>query len=96
VLAEHLHENDEEVLPHLVMSDGMRWLVEHRDQETRCQDILSWLENAYMAGDDHERDVIVLSGVTMIPDPGRPGSELRVWLGPALSAVDPWRPTDRP
>ena len=96
MLAEHLHENEGEVLPHLVMPDVVRWLVEHRNQQTRCRDILLWLESAYVAGDDHERGVIVLSGVTMIPDPGLPRSELRSWLGPALSAVDPWRPVDGP
>ena len=92
VLAEHLHDNDGAVLPHLVMSDVVRWLVEHRDQRTRCQAILSWLESAYAAGDDDERNVIGLSGVDMIPDPGTPGSELRSWLGPVLGAIDPWRP----
>lgn len=92
VLEEHLADNDEQVLPHLVMADVMRWLVAHRMDEPRVtRSVLDWLETAYIEGDDNVRDVIAVSGVEMIPDPGQPGAELRKSLGAHLAAVDPWR-----
>ena len=51
--------------------------------------VLNWPEGAYERGDDDVRDVIAISGVEMIPDPGTDGAELRR-LGPHLSSVDPW------
>lgn len=91
VLSEHLQENEGEVLPHLVMSDIIRWLVDHRtDEPDVCRSVLIWLESAYERGDEDERDLIAVSGVEMLPDPGREGSELRMLLGPRLRSVDPW------
>jgi hypothetical protein len=92
VLEEHLADNDDQILPHLVMADVMRWLVAHRWEEPKMiRSVLQWLETAYIAGDENVRDVIAVSGVEMIPDPGRPGSELRKLLGTELALVDPWR-----
>jgi hypothetical protein len=92
LLALHLEENDGQVLPHLVMSDIVRWMVEIRQsQPDVCRDVLAWLEGAYEVGEEYERDVIATSGVEMIPDPGDPGAELRDLLGPHLRSVDPWR-----
>ena len=91
VVDENLADNDE-LLPHLVMADVVRWLVDHRaDQQALVRSVLAWLEAAYEQGDAEVRDVIAVSGVEMIPDPGEPGSELRDQLGALLSAVDPWR-----
>jgi hypothetical protein len=48
VLAEHLVDNDGELLPHLVMADIVRWLVDHLDTDpAACQSILEWLEREY-------------------------------------------------
>jgi hypothetical protein len=92
ILDEHLGDNDGQVLPHLVMADVMRWLVAHRVEEPALiRSVLDWLETAYTDGDDDVRDVIAVSGVEMIPDPGQPGEELRMSLGAHLAAVDPWR-----
>lgn len=91
VLDEHLQDHDGEVLAHLLLSDVVRWLVGHRDEPVRCQKVWSWLEDAYSHGDDDEKDLVAVSGVEMIPDPGQPGSEMRAMLGPALRKVDPWR-----
>lgn len=93
VLEEQLADNDDQVLPHLVMADVVRWLVVHRAaQPGLVRSVFHWLEDAYLEGNSDVRDVIAVSGVEMIPDPGQPGSELRAMLGPQLSAVDPWRP----
>lgn len=92
VLQEHLDDNDGEVLPHLLMADIIRWLVAQRTIDPMgVRSIIDWLESAYSRGDDEIRDLIAVSGVEMIPDPGEPGAELRALLGPHLSAVDPWR-----
>jgi hypothetical protein len=92
LLEEHLADNDGELLPHLVMSDIVRWLVDHRESEPEaCRTILEQLEAAFVAGPDEVRGVIAVSGVEMIPDPGQPGSDLRALLGPELASVDPWR-----
>jgi hypothetical protein len=92
ILQTHLADNNEQVLPHLVMADVIRWLVDHRSSRLEVvRSVLSWLEDAYLGGDDDVRDVIAVSGVEMIPDPGEPGAELRQMLGPNLSAVDPWQ-----
>ncbi|MGL5867424.1 MAG: DUF7674 family protein [Dermatophilaceae bacterium] len=91
LLEEHLEENYGEVLSHLVMSDVVRWLVAHLDQDPDlCRSIVDWLEREFERGPEDVRDLIALSGVEMIPDPGHPGSDLRDLLGPALRSVDPW------
>lgn len=91
VLAEHLEDNDGELLPHLVMADIFRWLVDHREGDPEvCRSILGWLEREYARGPEEVRGLITVSGVEMLPDPGQPGSELRDLLGPELKKVDPW------
>lgn len=91
ILQEQLTDDDGQVLPHLVMADVVRWLVAHRSSRPEgVRSVLNWLEDAYERGDDDVRDVIAISGVEMIPDPGTDGAELRRMLGPHLSSVDPW------
>lgn len=87
LLAEHLDDNEGEVLPHLVLSDVVRWLSVH--EEDRAE-VWAWLGRAYEDGDEEERALIVASGVEMIPDPGEPGSEQVHLLGPVLRRFDPW------
>lgn len=91
VLEEHLIDNEGEVLPHLVLADVIRWLVDHRlSHPDTCSSVLAWLEREYVDGAEDVRGLITVSGVVMIPDPGQPGAELRDLLGPALRDVDPW------
>lgn len=86
-----LEDNEGELLPHLVLADVVRWLAEHVESESdTCRSILDWLELEYESGPEDVRGLITVSGVEMIPDPGQPGSLLRVWLGPALRRIDPW------
>jgi hypothetical protein len=91
VLAEHLDDNDGELLPHLVLADIMRWLATHvdTDRET-CRSVLARLEKEYVGGAEDVRGLITVSGVEMIPDPGQPGAALRDLLGPTLKGIDPW------
>lgn len=91
VLAEHVEDNEGEVLPHLVMADVIRWLVAHCDTDPAvCRSVLDWMEERFHDGPDEVRGMIAVSGVEMIPDPGERGAELREWLGPELRKVDPW------
>lgn len=91
LLDEHLLDNDGEVLPYLVLADIVRWLVDHEQTDPEfCRSVLNWLEREFLAGSDDVQTLIALGGVEMIPDPGKPGATLRAWLGPSLTAVDPW------
>lgn len=91
ILDEHLVDNEGEILPHLVMSDIVRWMAAHVETRTEvCASILNRLDREFDRGPEEIRELIAVSAVEMIPDPGRPGSELREWLGAELRAVDPW------
>jgi hypothetical protein len=82
-----------EMLPHIIMADIVRWLVDHRGEDPRVWlSVLAWMEARYSEGPEDVRNLIAVSGVDEIPDPGQPGAELRALLGPALRAVDPWGP----
>ncbi|MGB3772297.1 MAG: hypothetical protein WBA00_14255 [Rhodococcus sp. (in: high G+C Gram-positive bacteria)] len=94
ILQEHLDDNEGELLPHLFLSDVFRWLVANRVSCPEVvQGIFDLLETAYEdAGErDDVRDLIAVSGVEMIPDPGQPGAELRTLMGTRLKSVDPWQ-----
>ncbi len=91
LLAEHLDDNEGQMLPHLVLADVVRWLAARMDIDpATCRSVLDWLEREYERGPEDVRGMIAVSGVAMIPDPGQPGSKLRELLGPSLRAVDPW------
>lgn len=91
LLAEHLEDNNGQVLPHLLMGDVIRWLTEHWESDSQvCRSVLDWLDEAYDSGDDAVQELIVVSGVANIPDPGQAGSEIRDALTERLRAWDPW------
>ncbi len=92
VLNTNLEDNFDVVLPHLVLSDIVRWLAESPDADSAVAvSIMQWLETEYIRGSEDVRELIIASGVEMIPDPGQPGAELRGLLGPTLRDKDPWR-----
>ncbi|MDF9876157.1 DUF7674 family protein [Cellulosimicrobium cellulans] len=91
LLDEHLEENDNELLPHPFLSDVVRWMVARIDTDyPTCNRILRWMERAYKEGSNEIRGLIQVSFVEMIPDPGLPGSGLRLMLGPNLDSIDPF------
>jgi hypothetical protein len=90
LLAEHLDDNEGQMLPHLVLSDAVRWLAARVTADPAlCKSVLDWLEREYERGPEDVQGMIAVSGVAMIPDPGQPGSELRGLLGPTVRSVDP-------
>ena len=56
VLNESLEDNEGDLLPHLVLSDVVRWLVEHVESDSdTCRSILDWLEREYERGPEDVR-----------------------------------------
>ncbi|WP_019876260.1 DUF7674 family protein [Sporichthya polymorpha] len=91
ILEDHLEANDGEVLPHLLLSDVIRFAAANwSSQPAMAASIMRWIDNAYACGDEATQELIVVSGVEMIPDPGEAGSELRHLLGEDLRVMDPW------
>ncbi len=91
VLAEHLEDNSDEMLPHLAMSDFVRWLVDQYSLDPAiCESAWAWLERAFDEGSEDVKDLIGVSAVEMIPNPGDPGSGMRDMLGPSLREMDDW------
>lgn len=91
LLEEHLRDLEGEVLPHLLLTDVVRWLAAHVETDLdSCRSIWAWVEHAYDRGPDDVRELIAVSGVEMFPSPGQPGAALRELLGPALRRYDPW------
>ncbi|MFT4280524.1 hypothetical protein [Microbacterium sp.] len=91
LLEEHLNEFDGEVLAHLLLSDIVRWMVANLESHPDAvQSILDWWDSEYQKGPDEVRELIFVSGVEMIPDPGQPGANLRNLMSEALRADDPW------
>ncbi|WP_433161673.1 hypothetical protein [Kribbella sp. CA-247076] len=63
VLAEHLQDNEGELLPPLVMADVVRWLVGHRKTDPEiCQSVLDWLEREYARGPEGVCGLIAVNG----------------------------------
>lgn len=94
VLAEHLEDNDCEVLPHLLLADIVRWTAARVETaEETCRAVWQWIARAYEVGDEPVRGLITVSGVEALPNPGEPGAaELRQMLSAELLTLDPWRP----
>lgn len=75
ILRESEIDNDE-ILPHLVLSDVIRWMTNHRaDEHEACVTVIRWMEESYAAGSESVQELVVVSGVEMIPALGLPGSE---------------------
>lgn len=90
LLAEHLKEQDGEVLPHLLMADLERWAEAElgKGQEgsrASVQAVLEFLEDAYATQGDEVEELIAVSFLEHLPRAGEPGSELRTMVGPRLA-----------
>ena len=93
-LQDHLDEMEGEILPHLVMADIIRWMSSNcNDNAPLVKNIINWMSDAIQKhGQDQEIiDLVSVSGMEMIPDPGKPGSILRDWLPSTLKELDPWK-----
>ena len=86
-------EDDDEMLPHLLMSEVVGWVSEHREDSPETGSaVLRWMNYWYQHGSWYVQNMIQASGVEAIPNPGGRGAELRQLLSPALRLYDPWNP----
>ena len=84
-LDEHLEDNRQEILPHVLMSDYERWAEAALEQgEPKLQDFLDALEDAYRTGGAEVEELISVSFLEHLPRPGEPQSQLRDLVGPTL------------
>ena len=87
LMAEHLTDMDGELLPYLLMADVARWA---QDAAVRGDDaaarLVDWLERAFDAAEDPEKDLIGLGFVENIPYSPE-GDPLLSLLGPSLREV---------
>jgi hypothetical protein len=90
VLDEHFTATGSEIRPYKAMQEIVRSLAHRQDSLQLAQSVFNWLESAYAGSDDPDVRSVITGGVKWIPDPGQRGDELRAFLGPRLSEVDPW------
>jgi hypothetical protein len=90
-LVEHRADN-EEILPHLFFGDVARYAVRlHQEvgiSATAAPElaaILVLLEDRFAHGSAAEENLIAVSFLENLPDPGEPGDSLRYALGPTLT-----------
>lgn len=85
-LQEHLADNHDEVLPHVLMADYERWAERAlEDAHPHLQEFLNALEDAYRTGDEQVQELISVSFLEHLPRPGHSGAELRDRVGPNLA-----------
>ncbi|BCW36036.1 hypothetical protein StoSoilA2_20920 [Arthrobacter sp. StoSoilA2] len=72
--AEHMDDNEGELLPHLLMADVCRWVMSnHHSQANRVRDLLGWLGGRFEAvgaGGDGVDNVIAASVIEHLPTRG--------------------------
>jgi hypothetical protein len=94
-LEEHIEANFGELLPHVFFGDVTRYVVSLflATRSSAClaprrelRDILSYLEEAYAAGDEELRELISVSFLENLPRPGESGAEVRELVGPNLKS----------
>src|SRR5436309_11 len=84
-LDEHLEDNNQGILPHVLMSDYERWAEAALERaDPRLQEFLDALEDAYRTGASEVEELISVSFLEHLPRPGEPQSELRELVGPTL------------
>ena len=86
LLAEHLADQEGELLPYLLMGDIAQWLHEHSTTHAaRVAEILAWLEGQFTIGDFDVRNLIDVGIVEMLPAVPD-GATVLDLLGPELRA----------
>lgn len=84
-LDEHLEDNGQVILPHVLMADYERWAEQaFEDGQPALREFLDMLEDAYCTGGDEIEELISVSFLEHLPRLGEPQSQLRELVGPAL------------
>ncbi len=92
LLEEHIKDNLGEMLPHVFFGEVARYILSlllaarggGLPARRELRDILSYLEEAYAAGDEELRELISVSFLENLPRPGEAGGEVREMVGPNL------------
>lgn len=93
IFDDNLADSSDEVLPHNFLSDLARFVVSEfmatagsaSVGSDRFQQILDFLESAFESGNEGVQEVIAVSFLELLPNPGQPGGEIRSRLGPKLA-----------
>ena len=87
IMAEHLTDQEGELLPYLFMADVARWAqATYRSDPVAVGALVDWLEREFVSAAAAERDLIGLGFVeTLLPPPE--GTTLLMRLGPELTQV---------
>ena len=85
LLHDHLEVYDE-LLTHVFMADVTQWAIdlESRGDSETLTELLEYLEGKFRDGSAEEREIVGVSFVENLPDPGEPGRGLVARLGPTL------------
>lgn len=85
VLAEHLVDQEGEILPHILIGEVEKWCeTNFKVGQDAVQQVLDWLEARYEAAAPVVQELIVVSFCEMLPYPTEPNVELLRLLGPVL------------
>lgn len=73
LLDEHLQDNQGEILPHILISGVVRWMVVNRAMKPAvCRSIMGWMEREIVAGPPYTRNMIDVSAMEAMPSPAEP------------------------
>lgn len=88
LLQEHLSDQSNEILPHVLMADITRWILsrvhDHGIKDEVVQKFVSALEEAFHGGSNQIDELIAASFLENLPHAGQAGAEIRTLLGPRL------------
>ena len=78
ILEEHLDSNFNEILPHVLLSSVVFWVVAHRvEYPELLAKLIGWMSRTVESPFQDVRELAVASGIEMFPYPGEPGGDLR-------------------
>ena len=87
VMAEHLSDQEGELLPYLFLADVARWAQRtYADDQATVGRMVDWLESEFTRAEPAEKDLIGLGFVETLPFPPE-GAAMLLRLGPELSQV---------
>lgn len=91
MVREHEEDNDGEILSHVILSNIVRWAGDHiGDDASVARAVVEFLNREYGHPNPWVKNLVIVSGVEMLPNPGETGEEMVDWLTPQLRAMDPW------
>lgn len=97
LLAEHLKDNEGELLRTVFLSDVARWAASPSTRQEAISAVCDRLEAAYVTGDNVDQDIIGTGFVESLPAVDEPGGFVIALLPPSLHHVaadmnltEPW------